>query len=108
MKNVNVGDIFTSDYQSDIYEGQYRLVEDQGNGNWVAEYVEPNDELIERVRVDMFSEHAYLGYHDPFGPERRIATPQEAFDKEICDRIDRAGRRFELRFVSSATYAAMF
>jgi hypothetical protein len=105
---MKVGDIHKWDYQADVFQGEYRLVEDLGKGSWIIEDLEPSDELIDEAYTSYFSPGAYLGYHDPFGPERRVATPQEAFDEEILHRIDRAGQRREIQFVSSARYHAMF
>jgi hypothetical protein len=105
---MKVGDIHKWDYQADVFRGEYRLIEDLGKGSWIIEYVEPSDELIDEAYAYYFGPGAYLGYHDPFGPERREATPQEAFDEEIINRIDRAGQRMTIQFVSSDRYHAMF
>jgi len=51
---MKVGDVITWDYQSDVFQGQYRLVEDLGRGTWRAEHLEPNDELIESARAIQF------------------------------------------------------
>jgi hypothetical protein len=106
---MKVGDVLKFDYQSDVFEGEYYLVEDLGGGCWLAANVEPSAELIEAARIYYFEdEHAYLGYHDPFGPERRVATRQEAWDEEIMNRIDRTGEMFKIQFTSRAKWAEMF
>lgn len=105
---MKVGDVLKHDFQSDVFEGEYRLEEDLGGGSWLCANVEPSAELIEAARVYYFGERPYLGYHDPFGPERREATPQEAWDHEILERIDRAGETFTIKFVSRAKWAEMF
>lgn len=106
---MKVGDVITWDYQSDVFQGQYRLVEDLGRGTWRAEHLEPNDELIESARAYYLeSEHPDLDWIDPFGPERRRATRQESFDMEILGRIKNAGHVFEVQFVSAERYAAAF
>jgi hypothetical protein len=106
---TQVGSVHRFDGQSDVFHGEYRLVEDLGKGLFVAEYVEPSDALItEAEAFYLHSPQPYLGYHDPFGPERREATRQEALDQEIDDRIDRAGRTFRIRFVSQEAWAAAF
>ncbi len=106
---MKVGDIHRSDFQSDVFQGEYRLVENKGKGVWVIEYLEPSDEILDAIMQDyLHGEYPMLGYHDAFGPERRRQTRQEACDEEIMRRIDRAGTRSEVRFVSSARYAAAF
>lgn len=100
--------IRTWDLQSDFFRGQYRLIEDLGGGEWLAEHLEPSDELIAEAEAYYFGPDPYLGYFDPFGPERRTATPQEALDEEILRRIDDAGETFKIKFVSSAAYAEYF
>jgi hypothetical protein len=106
---MKIGDVLTFDFQSDDFEGEYRLVEHAGGRRWVAEYVEPSDELIDRATAHyLHAAHPYLGYVDPFGPGRREATRQEALDAEILERIERTGRRFQIEFVSAARYAEAF
>lgn len=104
-----VGEIHYFDNQSDVFKGQYRIVEHLGGRNYLAEYMEPSDELIaEATDFYLNSPNPYLGYHDPFGPERREATRQEALDEEILERIDRAGQTFRIQFVSQAEWAEAF
>lgn len=104
-----VGDVRRWDFQSDPFQGEYRLVTRLTGRRWVAEYAEPSDELIAEIqKFYLESEHPYLGYHDPFGPERREATRQEAFDQEVLERIERAGAQFELEIVSAAEFARHF
>lgn len=106
---AKVGDVFRWDFQSDVFRGEYRLVESQGRNVWLAEYLEPSDELIaEATEFYLRSANPYLGYHDPFGPERREATRQEALDEEILDRIERAGQTFRVELVSAARWAEAF
>jgi hypothetical protein len=105
---MKIGDIMTWDYQSDIYGGQYRLIEDLGGGRFVAEYLEPSDEVIDRIINDFMDGHGYLDYIDPFGPNRRRVTAQESLDMEIMQRIERAGQTFKIQIVSAATYHAAF
>lgn len=108
-KTMKVGDIHKWDYQSDVFRGEYRLVEDLGNGRWVIEHLEPSDEILEEIMQDyLYGLNPMLSYHDAFGPERRIQTRQEALDEEVMRRIDRAGERSEVRFVSAARYAEAF
>lgn len=108
---AQVGDTMKFDFQSDVFEGEYRLVEDLGNGQFVAEYLEPSDELIDAV-LDYYLntpvERICLGWVDPFGPGRRPATPQETADQEIMKRIDDAGRRFKIEIVSTQRWNEMF
>lgn len=106
---AKVGDVLTWDLQSDDFQGQYRLVEHQGGRRWLAEYLEPSDELIDRI-TDYYlnSPSPYLSYVDPFGPGRRRATRQETLDQEIYARIERAGQTFPIEFVSAARYAEAF
>ena len=104
-----IGDVLKFDFQADVFRGEYRLIEDLGKGLFIAEHVEPSDELIaEATKYYLESESPYLGYHDPFGPERREATRQEALDEEILKRIDYAGETFRVELVSAARYAEMF
>jgi hypothetical protein len=106
---MKVGDVLTWDYQSDVFKGQYRLVENLGRGVWRAENLEPSDELIEAARAYYLdSENPYLDWIDPFGPERRRATRQESFDAEILVRIENAGHTFEIQFVSAERFNAAF
>lgn len=105
---MQIGDVYKWDYQSDIFQGEYRIVENLGGGRWIIEDVEPSDELIDEVIHYYQQPGAYLGWHDPFGPERRKATVQEAIDEEILTRIDRTGTRREVKFISAAQYASMF
>lgn len=104
-----VGDIRRWDFQSDVFRGEYRLVKRLTGRRWLAETVEPSDELIEEARAYYLdSESPYLGWHDPFGPERREATRQEALDQEILERIARAGVQFQVEIVSAAEFARHF
>jgi hypothetical protein len=109
---AKVGDVHRWDYQADVFRGEYRLVENLGRDEWLAEYLEPSDELIEEATAYYLtadpSSWCAVGYHDPFGPERRLRTPQEALDAEILDRIERAGQTLRIRFVSAARYAEAF
>jgi len=104
-----VGDILHFDFQSDDFRGQYRLIRDLGRGRFLAEYVEPSDELIDAVvNYYLNSPNPYLDFVDPFGPGRRRATRQEAADAEILRRIEYAGDTFTIEFVSAQRYAAAF
>jgi hypothetical protein len=104
-----VGDVLKHDFQADVFEGEYRLVEDLGGGSWLAETVEPSDELIEAARVYYLEgQSPCLNYVDPFGPGRRRATRQESLDMEILERIERAGWTFKIQFTSRAKWAEMF
>jgi hypothetical protein len=109
---VKVGDILTWDYDSDVYQGQYRLIMDLGRNTFEAEHLEPSDELIDRVAQYVFNadpeSFCAMGYHDPYGPERRLRTPQEALDAEILDRIERAGTTFKVEIVSRERFASHF
>lgn len=87
---AKVGDIRSFDYQSDIYRGQYRLVRDIGDGVWLAEHLEPTDEMIDAIMND----EAMARYRDP--------------ESEVLDRIDQAGTRFRVRLVSASTFASYF
>ena len=104
-----VGDTAKWDNQSDVFQGEYRYVEHLGGNRWMIEYLEPSDELIEEIEeYYLRSPQPYLGWFDPFGPGRREATRQEALDEEVMERIERAGRRTEIRIVSREPWAAMF
>lgn len=108
QKAPEVGDVFEFDFQSDMFCGSYRLVESLGGNRWIAEHVEPSDELIELIEAYYFKPGVYLDIYDPYGPNRREKTPQEAFDDEVLQRIERAGERFNLTFVQMPVWAEMF
>ena len=102
------GDVVEYDFQADVFRGRFRLVERVGRNRWLVEDLEPDEAETNRILDYYTSADAYLGYHDPFGPERRQATPDEAFEREIAERRERAGRRHEIEFISAARYAEYF
>lgn len=112
MSKIEVGNVLRWDFQSDVFRGEFRLLEHLRGSVWRAEYVEPLDALIEEAVAYFLSADpsscAAMGYHDPFGPERRLRTPQEALDAEILDRIEQTGQQFEIAFVSEARWAEAF
>lgn len=105
---IKPGDIGTWDFQADMFQGQYRFVEQTGRNEWIIEQLPPSEELIERAFQHYSSPGAYLGIHDPWGPERRDNTPEEAWVEEITNREERAGEQMKIRIVSRATYDAAF
>lgn len=106
---MKVGDVQKYDFQSDMFGGEYRLVEKLPRGIWKCEILAPSDEVIEAIRAFyMDSANPSLGYHDPFGPERRRATRQESMDQEIALRVEQAGDIREMRFVSRSEWSKHF
>jgi hypothetical protein len=105
---MHVGQILRHNFQADVYQGEYMLVEDLGGGKWVVENLPPSEELIEAVYAYVSTSPHHLGYFDPFGPGRREMTRDEAWVAEIEDRMASAGRRSTVQFVSRAAYAAHF
>jgi hypothetical protein len=111
---VRAGEIRKFDFQSDVFEGEYKLVEKLEGNIWLIENLPPSDEMIARIEEVYRGGHMYLGYHDPFGPERRkreFANPddvQAAIDEEINERRERAGEQTRMRFVSREKWNEMF
>lgn len=103
-----VGDVRTWDLQSDIFHGSYRLVEHLGRNRWRCERLAPTEEEIDRILDYYTGSSPYTGYVDPFGPGRRVATVDEAFEAEVAERRERAGATFEVEFVSHDRWAAAF
>lgn len=79
------GQIKHFDFQSDIYQMRYELVENLGGNVWKCRYLEPTDEQVEMVLADKYGGEA-----------------------AVLELIDRAGTTFETRFISAAAYAEYF
>lgn len=94
---AQVGDVRTWDYQSDIFQGEYKLVENLGGSLWRAEHLPPSEAVIDRIL-----EVAVNGR-----PGQWMTTIEEV-ECEIADRVRRAGTTFEIRLVSLRQWAEMF
>lgn len=110
-----VGDIRKWDFQSDVFEGEYRIVESLEGNRYRIERLEPSDELIERATAYYLeSAHPYCGYAEPYNMDGsyssnwRKATRQEALDAEIMKRIDLAGTTLEIEITSNDRFASLF
>jgi hypothetical protein len=109
-QEVATGTVLTHDFQSDDFEGEYEVIGfDEATGMYTGRHMEPSGKLIAAAEQHyLHSESPYLDYVDPFGPGRRVETRQEAFDREIMGRIEKAGTEFTFQFVSQERWAAMF
>lgn len=104
-----VGDIRKWSFEADVFEGEYRIIEVLGSDRYRIERLEPSDELIERAtHYYLESSRPYCGYVDPFGPNRREATRQEALDKEIMNRIELAGTTLDVRIMHGDVWESAF
>lgn len=115
------GDVLTHDYQADVFLGQYRLVELQADGSWLAENLPPSEEEIERIFA-YYATAEEKGYGtcpiwnktwaECVGDERpeRIGSKTHADElaEEIARREESAGETFSIRFVSRERWAAAF
>lgn len=114
MAKPEIGQIRKTDFQADIFEGEYEIVADLGDGTWEIRYLEPSDEVLDRIESIYRSGGFYLGYVDPFGPGRRELDRNDPADvefammREIEERIERAGSTSRIRFVSAAEHARHF
>jgi|SRR5579862_8018885 len=93
-----VGQIFRHDYQADVYEGRYQLVEFKGYDRsgrelWLVEHLTDDEHSEQRIIDDYAGGHVSLGYVDPHGPGRRRATLDETFAMELAERAAQAGQR---------------
>lgn len=89
MTTRQPGDICRWDFQSDIYESPYRLVEDLGGGVWKCERIEPDEHTLEKM-MELEGDRYCDGY--------------EALEWALAH----VGETFEVRFVSHAQWAAAF
>ncbi len=94
--------VLKSDFQADVWEGSYRLVERvPGKARtWVVEDLPDSPETTARIReYYATAEHPYL---------RRGESREEAAEREIAERAERAGHRSTVTFVSRERYAEYF
>jgi len=87
--SLAVGDIKRHDFQADIFEMPYELVEDLGNGVWKCRRLEPD-------------EHSLAKMAETEGD--RYCDGYEALEWAMAH----VGETFEIRFVSHAQWAAAF
>lgn len=85
---AQVGDVLQMDFQSDIYRGEYELVENLGGNTWLARHIEPSDEIFNAILSD----------------ESKYARGEE----EVLERIERTGDTFKVRLVSREEFAGYF
>lgn len=99
MSQHQVGDILTWDFQADVFQGRYQLVEHEGGSNWIAESLPPTEVEIDAI-IATGADHEARGFS-------WLGTIEEVM-AEVERRQTEAGRRFKIRMVSAATYAAAF
>lgn len=105
---MQAGDIKTTNFQSDVHGGQYRLVEDLGDGRWIVEDLAPSDETIESIIADALATvERYRTSPRGFGHDSEDGILDRA-DEDIARRTARAGERREIRIVSSDEWARYF
>lgn len=121
MTKHYVGEIRRHDIQADIWQRQYRLVESLGGGLWETEQL-PADEFSESLVIEHYAAlEARGGQTYPIWDRTwaecgegeapkivRWASYDEALDRELESLNEWAGHRSQIRFVSSAAYAAHF
>ena len=93
------GQILTNDLQSDIYGGRYELLKDLGRGRWLVRNLPPSEEEIDRIIED---------YAEGEANGRGYFATVEGLMEEVERREADAGREYEVQFVSSERWAAMF
>lgn len=105
---MNAGDIRTRNFQSDCHGGQYRLVEDLGDGRWIVEDLAPSDDVIESV-ITFALQDVERFHANPrgFGHMTEDDILRMA-DEDIARRVEAAGERREMRFVSTDEWARHF
>lgn len=98
------GAVFQFDFQADVFQGRYRLVERarptatfKRNG-WIVEILGPDEAEEERIR-------AYAA--TPEGSNRASSSFCDA-EAEIAERKARAGERTTFQFTSSKRYHDYF
>lgn len=96
---MQVGDIRQWDFQADVFEGEYRLVEDLGGGRWIIEALAPSDALIDRVLAIAAGQEA---------SGASWMSSMAEVEREIAERQARAGEQMTVQFISSAQYAEAF
>jgi hypothetical protein len=122
---MKAGDVYRSDFQSDMYGGQYKLVEKvPGEPNtWIIEYL-PADEQTEQAILDHW---AYAEAHDqqttPIwdktwaeGDESKGEHPQITgwrsyewmLERDLASYAERAGTHSKVTFISSKQYSEYF
>lgn len=80
-----VGDVRRFDYQSDVFEREFRLVEDLGNGLWKVELLPIRDETLDAMMTDPY-------------------TTDDMIERDIAA----TGRVMEMKFISAAAWDRMF
>jgi len=120
---MKAGDVYRSDFQSDMYGGQFKLIE-RVNGEpntWVIEYL-PADEETEQAILDHWaSVEARGGQTTPIWDKtwaecsegerpQRIGwtTYEQELERDLARYAERAGSRTKTTFVSAKRYAEYF
>lgn len=84
-KRMKAGDILRLNFQADVYQRRYELVERTGPKTWLCRYLPLEPDKVEQMRAD------------PYTDEDQIA-------REEAD----TGTTFTQRFVTAAEYARYF
>jgi hypothetical protein len=95
-----VGDELRFDYQADVFQRGYRLIENLGKGSWRAEILPLTDEALDAMLAEQAREIAAIA------AGRRGGLWMT--DERIAEEIAEEGRIFEIRFCSAERYAEMF
>lgn len=120
---MKAGDVYRSDFQSDIHGGQYRLVEKvKGEPNtWIIEYLPPDEQTLDSI-LNYYVTAEANGYMttpvwdktwaqcgEGEHPERiGWTTYEQDMEAEIQRYEERAGTRVKTTFISSRRYAEYF
>lgn len=119
---MKVGDVRVNDFQADVWQRKYRLVENLGGGRWVTKYLYPDDEVIQRV-FDHWANADENTYRTPVWDKTwaecdeskgerpqivRDMTDEEMLERDLDDLVESAGRRSTIQFVSRERYASYF
>lgn len=122
---MKAGDVYRSDFQSDIYGGQYKLIEKvKGEpGTWIIEYLPADEETQQRILDYWADAEARGGLTAPIWDKtwkecdtdagehpRKIGalTYEQELERELERYEQRAGTRSKTTFISSKRYAEYF